>query len=147
MLTEHHIQQICEQIQQDTHVQGILLTGSYVYGTPREDSDLDLYIITTSGTNWRDRESRPFGTKADYFYYLPEGVRDAFAKSRETGDPPIVFGWASGVILYDPNGIVAQLQEEARQVWKAGPLAGDWIPRAKYRNKEIITRKDYERSW
>ena len=144
MLTEQQIQQICEEIQQDAQVQGILLTSSYVYGTPHQDSDLDLHIVTNDGTNWRrDKQSRPFGTQADFHYGPPEAVRDAFAKSRQTGDPPIVFGWAYGVIVYDPTGIVAQLQQEAREIWQAGPYTGDWIPREKYRNREIITRKEY----
>ncbi|HKF37558.1 MAG TPA: nucleotidyltransferase domain-containing protein [Ktedonobacteraceae bacterium] len=63
MLTEQQIQQICEEIRQDTRVQGVLRTGSYVYGTPHQDSDLDLHIVTNDGTNWRDRQSRPFGTQ------------------------------------------------------------------------------------
>lgn len=80
VLTKQHIQQICEEIQQDTRVQGILLAGSYVYGTPHEHSDLDLHIVTNDGTTWRDKQSRPFGTQADFYYYPPEAVRGAFAK-------------------------------------------------------------------
>jgi len=51
------------------------------------------------------------------------------------------------VIVYDPNGIVAQLQQDARKVWKEGPHTGGWIPREKYRNREIITRKEHEGRW
>src|SRR6266849_10926871 len=105
MLTKQHIQQICEEIQQDTRVQGILLTGSYMYGTPHEHSDLDLHIVTNDGTNWRDRQSRPFGTQADFFYYVAEAVRDAFAKRRQTGDPPVIHGchtlWMASWLLPD----------------------------------------------
>ena len=117
MLTKQHIQQICEEIQQDTRVQGILLTGSYVYGTPHERSDLDIHVVTNDDTNWRDRQSRPFGTQADFHYYPPEVVRDAFVKRRQTGDPAHVHAWAYGMIIFDPSGIVAQLQQEAREIW------------------------------
>ncbi len=123
-------------------MQGILLTGSYVYGTPHEHSDLDLRLATNDDTNWRDRQSRPFGTQADFQYGPPGGVRDVFERCRQTGDPPHVHAWAYGVIVYDPTGIVAQLQQEAREIWQAGPYTGDWLPREKYRNKEIITREE-----
>lgn len=127
MLTEQQIQQICEEIQQDTRVQGILLVGSYMYGTPHEHSDLDLHIVTNDGTTWKDKQSRTFGTQADFYYYPPEAVRDVFAERRQPGDPPIIHGWAYGVIVYDPHDIVAQLQQEAREIWQAGPDTGDWI--------------------
>ena len=54
MLTKQQIQQICEEMQKDTQVQGILLTGSYVYGTPHEHSDLDIRAVTNDGANWVD---------------------------------------------------------------------------------------------
>lgn len=143
MLTQQHIQQICEEIQQDTRVQGILLTGSYVYGTPHEHSDLDLRVVTNGDANWIDRQSSKFGTQIEAFYGPAEVVRDVFERCRKTGDPPPIFAWSYGVIVYDPTGIVAQLQQEAREIWQAGPYTGDWIPREKYRNREIITRKEH----
>ena len=142
MLTKQQIQQICEEVQLDTRVQGIVLAGSYVYGTPHEQSDLDLNIVINNDTNWRDRESSRFGTQADFYYDPPEVVRDTFERKRQAGDPPIIHGWAYGVIVYDPTGIVAQLQQEAREIWEAGPYTGEWIPCEKYRNREIITKKE-----
>src|SRR5258708_35835768 len=141
MLTEQQIQQVCEEIQQDARVQGILLTGSYVYGTPHQDSDLDLHIVTNDGTNSRDRQSRPFGTQADFHYGPPEAVRDAFEMCRKTGDPPIVFGWAYRVMVYAPTGIAAQLQPEAGEIWPSGPYTAGSIPPAKARKRASNIRK------
>ena len=142
MLTQEHIFQIIEELKQDERVQGILLAGSYVYGTPQEDSDFDVRMVTSDGSNWTDQDTRKFGTRIHAYFNPPEVVRQYFAIKRNVGDPPTIHLWSYGEIVYDPNGIVAQLQQEARRIWKEGCEQGIWIPREKYRNREVITRKE-----
>ncbi len=141
MLTREQIYQIIEELKKDERVQGILLTGSYVYGTPHEKSDLDVRVVTKGSANWVETESIKFGTKLEAYFNPPEVIRNYFEIKRNTGDPCTIHGWSNGEIVYDPSGIVAELQQEARLLWKAGPVNGTWIPREKYRNKEVITRK------
>lgn len=40
-----YIQDLCEQIVNVAHPQKIILFGSYAYGKPNEDSDIDLLIM------------------------------------------------------------------------------------------------------
>lgn len=40
-----HLKDLCEQIVRAVQPQKIILFGSYAYGTPHEDSDIDLLVI------------------------------------------------------------------------------------------------------
>jgi predicted nucleotidyltransferase len=46
MVTLEAIQEVCDKIAREFHPQKIILFGSYAYGTPREDSDVDLMVVT-----------------------------------------------------------------------------------------------------
>ena len=39
------IQQVCDRIVREFHPQKIILFGSYAYGAPSEDSDVDLLVV------------------------------------------------------------------------------------------------------
>ena len=40
-----HIKDLCEQIVRAVHPRKIILFGSYAYGQPHEDSDVDLLVV------------------------------------------------------------------------------------------------------
>lgn len=42
---KRRIQDLCEQIVRAVHPQKIILFGSYAYGQPNEDSDIDLLVV------------------------------------------------------------------------------------------------------
>ncbi|MEW6377967.1 MAG: nucleotidyltransferase domain-containing protein [bacterium] len=48
MITQEQIDEITNKIVENFHPQKIILFGSYAYGTPTEESDLDLLIIKDS---------------------------------------------------------------------------------------------------
>jgi predicted nucleotidyltransferase len=45
MVTMQEIQDVCNQIVQQFHPEKVILFGSYAYGTPRPDSDVDLLVV------------------------------------------------------------------------------------------------------
>ncbi|HEY3295131.1 MAG TPA: nucleotidyltransferase domain-containing protein [bacterium] len=45
MVDFESIQQVCDQIAREFHPQKIILFGSYAYGTPHDDSDVDLLVV------------------------------------------------------------------------------------------------------
>jgi predicted nucleotidyltransferase len=47
MVALERIQEFCDQIAAEFHPERIVLFGSYAYGTPRADSDVDLLVILT----------------------------------------------------------------------------------------------------
>ena len=134
MLTESQISSIIEEVKAMENIQGILLTGSYVYGKPTNESDLDIRIITVNFSK-DDRNCMKFNTRIEAFYNTPEEVRKYFKQAWKTGDEPVVNFWKRGNIVYDPNGIVLQLQKEAIDLWGKGPKSGKWKTRKKYIDK------------
>ena len=45
MIDHSTIQELCQRIVQEFSPERIILFGSYAYGTPREDSDVDLMVV------------------------------------------------------------------------------------------------------
>lgn len=121
MLTQEKIDVIIEEMEKDPRVQGILLTGSYVYGVPNEKSDLDVRCITNDGSNWAEFDRERFDTRIEVFFNPPDVVRAYMLQSKKEGHGDCIHFWGNGKIIYDPNGIIAQLQNEARQLWREGP--------------------------
>jgi predicted nucleotidyltransferase len=62
MVTKQQIDEIVKRIADNYHPEKIVLFGSYAYGTPTEDSDLDLLIIkdTELPRHKRGREVRKY---------------------------------------------------------------------------------------
>ncbi|MBI4288721.1 MAG: nucleotidyltransferase domain-containing protein [Chloroflexi bacterium] len=49
------ILEIADQIREKYGPEKIILFGSYAYGKPTEDSDIDLLIVKDTGKKWVDR--------------------------------------------------------------------------------------------
>jgi len=47
----------CQVITLSIHAEQIFLFGSYAYGTPRKDSDLDLYVVLKDDVQMRDLDA------------------------------------------------------------------------------------------
>lgn len=45
MVTQEAIRELSDRIVREFHPERIILFGSYAYGTPNEDSDVDLLIV------------------------------------------------------------------------------------------------------
>jgi uncharacterized protein len=49
------ISEVVDKIKAEYQPDKIILYGSYAYGQPNEDSDIDLFIIKETGKRWVDR--------------------------------------------------------------------------------------------
>ena len=58
MITQAQIQDVVDKIVQGYQPEKIILFGSYAYGTPTEDSDLDLLIIKDTEEKMRARKNK-----------------------------------------------------------------------------------------
>ncbi len=99
---------------------GILVTGSRVHGRPDPTSDLDAHVIVAVPR----RQRRNFvldGVEVELFINPPFQNRRYFADARGVDQHMFTFGRAA----YDPRGVVADLQAEARRLWEAGPPPWD----------------------
>jgi predicted nucleotidyltransferase len=135
MLSQQQIDIIIQELVAKPNVQGVLLTGSYVYGHPTEESDLDVRIITSDGSDLDDRKWMKFGTRIEAFYNSPERVREYFSYAIDSGDEAVINFWRKGKIVYDPNGVVSELIKEAAEIWEKGPKNGGWKTRQSYKEK------------
>ncbi len=93
---------------------GFLVCGSYITGTSSKRSDIDLHIITSDGTEWRERGTRIVdGYLIEYFVNPPRQIRAYFKQDHESNrlDSPTQF--VTGKTLHDKTGIIAQLKKEA----------------------------------
>lgn len=56
---------ICRIILKTVEAEKIYLFGSYAYGTPREDSDFDIYVVIPDGGR------NPFDVMSDIYMAVP----------------------------------------------------------------------------
>jgi hypothetical protein len=96
---------------------GVLATGSRIHGTPGPTSDLDVHVLIALPR--RQRRNIVLGDlEVEMFINPPFQIRRYFGHGGHD-EHMFTFGRA----LYDPHGVVAQLQAEARARWQAGPPA------------------------
>jgi hypothetical protein len=105
---------------------GVLATGSRIYGIPSATSDLDLHVVIAPPR----RQRRNFvldGVEIELFINPPFQIRQYMADGRGMDPHMFTFGRA----VYDPQGVIAELQAEARAIWEAGPspIRAAWLPR------------------
>ncbi|MDP3965027.1 MAG: nucleotidyltransferase domain-containing protein [bacterium] len=132
MLTNKQIEQIVDEIKKDGRIQAILLCGSYVYGHPTEESDLDVRAVTMGSNNWQEWDRIRFGHKVELFCNPAEVILGYFEMGRRDSKPDALHFWTHGKIVYDPNGIAKQLQQEAGRLLNLGPYSGSWDKSEKY---------------
>ncbi len=89
-ITEEVIQEIKNRIVSGVHPEKIILFGSYAYGTPTKDSDLDLCVILQTRDNKRERLKirkmfNNFNVPMDILVFTPQQVK------RHDNEPPEYF--------------------------------------------------------
>jgi hypothetical protein len=97
-------------------IEGFMVCGSYVTGSPSERSDIDLYIVLSSGIDWRMRGNEIVdGFLIEYFVNPPEQIPEYFKEDYRYNSRQAAHMFVTGRVLYEKSGIVVRLQDEARQ--------------------------------
>ncbi|SRR6266571_2987538 len=117
-LPEHLFEQIITMLKDEfgDDLLGILVTGSHIHGTPGPTSDLDVHVLIKSPRR-RRRNIILDGLEIEMFCNPPFQIRRYFAEEENSDQHMFSFGRA----IYDPLGVVAELQAEAQALWEAGP--------------------------
>ena len=97
-----HIQDLCEQIVHAVHPQKIILFGSYAYGQPTEDSDVDLLVVmpfegSAHDQAFRIRKEIEHRMPMDLLVRTPEFIADRI----EMGDFFMQEIVEQGKVIYD----------------------------------------------
>ena len=105
MVALNSVIELSERIAKEFHPDKIILFGSHAYGTPREDSDVDLLVILSF-------EGKPLDKSLEILDRLdPRFPIDLLARRPDDSarryaefDPLIRDAFDHGIILYERNG-------------------------------------------
>ncbi|WP_409186171.1 nucleotidyltransferase domain-containing protein [Amycolatopsis sp. VS8301801F10] len=109
------LQDIVAELGAEPGVRGVVLGGSAARGTARVDSDLDVLVVTVAPdhvASWRSR-ARP--VPVDFLAYTANQWRKRFAPDR-VGDESWGYAFLDGVIVYDPEGVIARLVASVAEI-------------------------------
>lgn len=99
---------------------GVLATGSRVRGEGDASSDIDLHVVIDQPRRQR-RNIVVAGVEVEMFINPLFQIALYFDEGRASGRGVDQHMWSTGRAIYDPQGVVAELQAEAQRQWDAGP--------------------------
>ena len=103
---EQKIPELREKIVKELDPEKIILFGSYAWGTPNDDSDVDLFIVKSSDISRRERQTelrkKLFGSDIpmDLLVYTPEEINESINKTCNLFIEDIV---RNGKIIYEKS--------------------------------------------
>ncbi|MEK7618170.1 MAG: nucleotidyltransferase domain-containing protein [Patescibacteria group bacterium] len=105
------IQAVADKIAREFKPEKIILFGSYAWGNPGTDSDVDLFIVKDTENTWEAAIKisgilypRPF--PVDLLVYTPNQVKQKIQDDRNLFIEDIV---NNGKVIYDHNQVRGQL--------------------------------------
>jgi predicted nucleotidyltransferase len=95
-----------------------VVCGSYITGNPTKRSDIDVHIILSETSTWRERGNKIIdGYLIEYFMNPPRQIRKYFEEDYRDYRSMSMVQFITGRVIFDKSGITKQLIEEAK-VWK-----------------------------
>lgn len=99
------LEEMCRRIREVVDVEKIILFGSHAYGSPTDDSDVDLLVVADTGEHWHQVASRVHGRLAPRLVSLDVVVRTprqiAAAFTDDGFDPFLREVCRKGKVLYE----------------------------------------------
>ncbi len=116
-------------------VLGAIVTGSYAVGNHTKFSDIDVHIVLSEKTKWRERGNKIVdGFLIEYFANPISQLKKYQEENYKNGNRIDARMFTIGKILFDKTGIVKKLQIEARKRMKKPFAKKDktWMETKKY---------------
>lgn len=110
------VEQIVEERKVDPSVIAISVFGSMARGEERPDSDIDIEIVSTTEPEWRMAEEVRDGLVVDYVY-----TPKSFLEQKVAKYPFLSFVHTKEKVLYDPHGLMANVQQTLNEYFKQHP--------------------------
>ena len=141
MVSAKAIQETCNDIIREFAPQQVILFGSYAYGTPTEDSDVDLFVVMTGMKSnareeaWEMKKRLPERFRLDLHVRSPEELayrvshNDWFLREiLEKGDVLYEKGQtSSGAKAYPAPGRLEVLVPIWQEAGAMNPLTLEWV--------------------
>ncbi|HIH96978.1 MAG TPA: nucleotidyltransferase domain-containing protein [Thermoplasmata archaeon] len=107
MITREQIEEIVKKIVSSCRLERIILFGSYAYGNPTENSDLDLLVVIKSSNLPRYKRARAIRKHLWGVTDVPKDIlvytEDEIEEWKEVEEAFITKVLREGRILYDAN--------------------------------------------
>lgn len=114
------IEKLTTEAQQEQDIIGLLLTGSLARGDALPGTDIDLRYVLADGL------SRPFERQTHDGILVERGYSDtAAARAGLDMKPMNVYAYLDGRILYDPEGALVRLRQDAQHRFSTYEMAAD----------------------
>jgi hypothetical protein len=116
---EAAVEEFLKEWRKHEYVVGALACGSYVTGDPSKRSDIDLHVVLSEETDWRERGNRVIdGFLIEYFANPPGQIREYFRSDYSDNCCDAATQFATGRIIFDDTSTIAVLKAEGRE-WLA----------------------------
>ncbi len=104
------IEKFLDKYKSKEYFLGAILTGSYATGNNDENSDIDIYIVTTDDTKWRERGNKNIdGFLIEYFINPKKTILSYLEKELLDYHMSTTMIFVNAKILYDQNGTIQEL--------------------------------------
>ena len=111
------LNEFIEKYKHDEDVEAILLVGSYAVLNNNKYSDIDVYVILNDRVDYRERGNKLVkGYLIEYFLNPIRMIREYLEEDKRGHGGAMANMLLNGKVLYDKNGIVEKLKEEALNV-------------------------------
>ncbi|MBU0694508.1 MAG: nucleotidyltransferase domain-containing protein [Candidatus Omnitrophica bacterium] len=105
MVNQAQIREIVNRIRSNYPLEKIILFGSYVYGQPKEDSDLDLLVVVESSDLPRHKRAREIRKRLWGFINTPKDIlvytKDEIEEWKDVKQAFITKIISKGRVLYE----------------------------------------------
>lgn len=109
------VEKFLDDYKNEDYFVGAILTGSYATGNNDENSDIDVYIVTTDDTKWRERgNKRVDGFLIEYFINPRKKILSYFDEELHNYHLSTTMIFVNSKVLYDQNGTVEELIKVAK---------------------------------
>ncbi len=116
------LEEFIKDYKEDPNIEAILLVGSYAVGNQNEYSDIDVYMILNDNVDYRERGNKLVGNYLiEYFINPICEIRHYLEKDKRGRGGCMGNMLLHGKVLFDKNGIVEILKEEAKQAANKQP--------------------------
>lgn len=109
------IEKFLDEYKNEDYFLGAILTGSYATGNNDENSDIDIYIVTSDDTKWRERGNKNIdGFLIEYFINPKRKILSYMEKELQDYHMSTTMIFVNAKILYDKDGSVQELIDIAK---------------------------------
>ena len=119
VIVEQQIKEITDKIVQEYKPEKVILFGSWVWGTPHEDSDIDLLVVMESDKPRIERQHEVketvgyAGMPVDVLVHTPEELQESINIKRNLFLEDIV---RNGKVLYEKTGVAFPFVHEPAEL-------------------------------